>query len=255
MYENHSEEALAAIMACEETHFWFRSRAEYVSRQLRRFVQAGDSFADVGAGSGMIAACVRSWCSDVSVVEMQPTGLLRARDKGIDQLYQMNLDNCLFIEHFDSVGLFDVLEHFDDESRVLERAGRMLNPGGMLFITVPALTCLWNKRDVLEKHRRRYGLAELGGLLKDNGFEVIESRYFFFSITSLLYLRAFLYRVFRSPVQRGDHLENVHINKVLNSVLYWLMRLENAVAEWAKPPVGGSVLGIARKIDAEAIQS
>ena len=247
LFENHSEEALTAIMACEEHHFWFRSRAEFVSRQLRRFVQSDHSFADIGAGSGLIAGRVTSWCSDVSAVDMQPIGLQRARARGIAQLYQMNLDKCLFVKHFDAVGLFDVMEHFDDEARVLEHAGRMLKPGGLLFITVPALSCLWNKRDILEQHRRRYGLAQLTALLEDNRFEVIDSRYFFFAITPLLYLRALWYRLFPSPPQEGDHLDDVKINPVLNVVLYLLMRLENAAVARLKPPVGGSILAVARK--------
>ena len=59
------------------------------------------------------------------------------------------------------VGLFDVLEHIDDDDAVLAAARRMLRPGGRLVVTVPRHPFLWSHLDALVDHRRRYRASDL----------------------------------------------------------------------------------------------
>ena len=246
-FDQHSQEALAAIMDSETRHFWFVTRLEFVVSQLRRFVRRDAVFAEMGAGSAAIATVVASWCSDVSAVDIQTAGLLRAREKGIPKLYQMNLERSPFIEQFDAVGLFDVLEHFADESKVLSRLCTMLKPGGYLFVTVPAYSWLWNKRDELESHQRRYDRGQLGRALVRNGFKILESRYFFLSILPLLAMRSLRDRVFPSEVREGDHMRDVQLHRVVNTLLLFITRVENRLLRRFKLPVGGSLFVVARK--------
>ena len=67
---------------------------------------------------------------------------------------------------FDLVTSFDVLYHrwvTDDRAAVAELA-RVLRPGGLLFVRVPALRLLWGAHDeaVLSRHRYRRGVAGRG---------------------------------------------------------------------------------------------
>jgi SAM-dependent methyltransferase len=73
--------------------------------------------------------------------------------------------------------LLDVLEHVDD-TRALAEARRVLRPGGLLLITVPAMPWLWSYRDRAAGHRRRYTRSALRRLAEDCGFEVAELRYY-----------------------------------------------------------------------------
>jgi len=77
-----------------------------------------------------------------------------------------------FRQHFDAVGLFDVMEHLEEERPVLEAAHRVLRPGGILLVTVPANESLWSYFDVLACHKRRYGKAQLRERLVGAGFEI-----------------------------------------------------------------------------------
>lgn len=57
---------------------------------------------------------------------------------------------------FDLVTAFDVLEHTDDDARVLEELTRVTSPGGALAMTVPAYQWMWGRQDEISGHRRRY---------------------------------------------------------------------------------------------------
>ena len=67
---------------------------------------------------------------------------------------------------FDVVLALDVLEHLDDDVAGLSEAVRLLKPGGLLLITVPALRSLWGTQDQVSHHRRRYTKRTLTGLFE-----------------------------------------------------------------------------------------
>jgi SAM-dependent methyltransferase len=56
----------------------------------------------------------------------------------------------------DVVLALDVLEHVADDVAGLREAARIVKPGGLLLVTVPALPSLWGGQDVVSHHLRRY---------------------------------------------------------------------------------------------------
>src|SRR5690606_33025674 len=73
---------------------------------------------------------------------------------------------------FHLVGLFDVLEHTPDDLQVLRDLHSLLEPGGVLLLTVPAGKALWSYFDEISHHYRRYEIAELEERLRQTGFEL-----------------------------------------------------------------------------------
>lgn len=74
---------------------------------------------------------------------------------------------------FDAVVAGEVLEHVEDHERAVAELFRVLAPGGWVVATVPADPALWDASDDWAGHRRRYGEADLRGLLAGRGFEVV----------------------------------------------------------------------------------
>lgn len=70
------------------------------------------------------------------------------------------------VRSFDLVAALDVLEHVEDDAACSQALAEMVRPGGWLLVTVPAHQALWGSHDRRLHHRRRYGRAELMGLLE-----------------------------------------------------------------------------------------
>lgn len=55
----------------------------------------------------------------------------------------------------------------------------MLKPGGVFFLTVPALNIPWASHDDLNHHKRRYTKSTLTKSFLQTDFKVIKHEYFF----------------------------------------------------------------------------
>ena len=88
-------------------------------------------------------------------------------------LLQFDLTNCpLPSDSVDGVVMLNVLEHIDDDAAALRQVHRILRPGGLAIIEVPAGPELFDVYDQLLMHRRRYRMRELRQLLWSTGFGV-----------------------------------------------------------------------------------
>jgi SAM-dependent methyltransferase len=67
----------------------------------------------------------------------------------------------------------EVLEHIEDHERALDEITRVLVPNGWLLITVPTPPAPPDPNHVREGYRPE----ELGGMLRQRGFEVVETRF------------------------------------------------------------------------------
>jgi SAM-dependent methyltransferase len=73
----------------------------------------------------------------------------------------------------------EVLEHIEDHEQALDEICRVISPGGWLLITVPTPPAPPDPAHVREGYREE----ELGAMLAERGFEVVETRFcmhFFF---------------------------------------------------------------------------
>ena len=73
----------------------------------------------------------------------------------------------------DAVVTLNVLEHIDDDERALRQIHRILKPGGLAVIEVPAGPQLYDVYDKLLMHHRRYTLCGLSRLARTVGFELL----------------------------------------------------------------------------------
>jgi SAM-dependent methyltransferase len=76
---------------------------------------------------------------------------------------------------FDLVCAFDIIEHVEEDRRVLGELVRVLAAGGRLVLSVPLFMARWTSFDVMCGHVRRYEPAAVLAMLTDHGLEVIES--------------------------------------------------------------------------------
>jgi SAM-dependent methyltransferase len=167
-------DAYLNMAAVEARHWWFRGRRAVLAATIRRLnLRPGAKILELGSGSGGNFAMLSAF-GDVTAVEMNAAAraLARAKHGGADIRAGHLPDGLGLTARYDLVGLFDVLEHIDDDAATLVTLRRLLAPGGRAVITVPAYADLFGPHDVALHHKRRYEKAELQAKLRQAGLRV-----------------------------------------------------------------------------------
>jgi len=242
---DYSPDDLRILYNAEASHFWFLARKKYILSLFNKHVSKNMSIIEIGAGTGDVSRMLIDNGYDVSAGELYTEGLEFARSYGLKKLYCFDLRKPPFMDHFDAVGLFDVLEHIEDDTDALINIRKVLKPGGTLVMTVPAYKWLWHEGDVKAGHKRRYTRKGLNNILKKAGYRVHESKYFFSILLPLLFMRKLISIDTDNSTDTGE-IEPV--NPVINNILYRLLLIENSVFQKAPLPFGGSISIVAEKI-------
>ena len=77
----------------------------------------------------------------------------------------------------DTIIALDLLEHFQDDHVMIRKMRQFLNPGGVIFIKVPAQRRLYSEMDRASGHYRRYDPDDLNRLADTEALEIISVRY------------------------------------------------------------------------------
>ena len=109
-------------------------------------------------------------------VDAEPLACELSRSRCAAIIVQGSLGALPFDTHaFDAVVCSDVLYHLDDDTAALREIFRVLRPGGVVVINVPAHRWLWSYHDVTVHGRRRYARGELNKKLVEAGFSLAQS--------------------------------------------------------------------------------
>lgn len=246
-HEDYNSTGLDVLYAAEEKHFWFITRKQRIINIFKQYVQPHEEILEVGAGTGNVSRSLQKAGYTISVGEMHLNGLRYAKRYGIENCYQFDLFDPPFSEHFDVIGLFDVLEHLQEDVLAMKRIHSMLKPDGRVILTVPAHQWLWNRDDAVAAHKRRYTAKSLKIVMEKSGFKVLHARYFFVSILPLLFLRRIVNADNKSIVQKKEYDQKIKINRLTNFILLKISMLENWLEHWLPNLAGGSIILVARK--------
>ncbi len=247
-FEDHTEESIKALAENAGHHFWLLERKRIVVSAIKQYLGEGDRFLDMGVGACDIAHDLRVLGVQLLLADIQPQSLDIGAELGFEDLFQFDIHKPIFRDHVNGVGVFDVLEHLDDDKTAVASLLQMVLPGGYIFVTVPAFQGLWNNRDVMERHKRRYSRRQLEKLFRSQGADVLSCSYTFFSIFPLLVLRALQSRFRpRDAFRLEDYRSQFKINPHINRVLKMFTQLEERWFGQKGPPFGGSLLLIAQK--------
>lgn len=163
------------LVATEDRHFWFRARNRVLAAALRpveRALPDGYRVIEMGCGTGYVLRLFAEIFRRGLVVGLDShhEGLLFAHRRTSLPLVQADARALPFACSFHVVGLFDVLEHIPDDAAALAGVHAMLEPAGVLALTVPADPALWSYSDEVAHHCRRYTERDLRDRLREAGF-------------------------------------------------------------------------------------
>jgi len=231
----------------EEKHFWMSARRSYLARLFGEFVNLKDAILEIGAGTGYVAKyLINRGYQNYAIGDIQKRGLELSGECVCRHKYQFNLLRPVFAEHFDVVAMFDVLEHISDDNLAVKNINKMLNNGGRAIVTVPAHMWLWSKQDAIVYHRKRYEVKELKELFLRNGFKILKTNGFFFSLIPFMYLRTIINRD-DGVINKGDYKDRFRVNSIFNMVLEMVLHIEMVVFKSCFSRYGGSIVLVAEK--------
>lgn len=169
--------SFSGLAAAEESSFWFPPRNRLIAWALGKYSPEARSFLEVGCGTGIVLAGIAERHPRLTLtgVEASLDGLAHARGRlgSKAELMQAEAHHLPFREAFDVVGVFDVVEHIENDVGALAEIGRTLKPGGGLLAIVPQHRWLWSRVDDLAGHQRRYVRAGFARAIEEAGFQIV----------------------------------------------------------------------------------
>ena len=235
------------LVGVEDKSFWFRARNRLIVQIVSEITRQGDSFLEIGCGTGYVLRALAEQCGlRVTGSELFAEGLEHARRRLPNADYvELDAREMPYKESFDGVGAFDVLEHIDDDLRVLKGLCRAVRPGGFVLLTVPQHPSLWSAADTYAHHVRRYRRKELVDRVRRAGLEPVRVTSF---VTSLLPLMA----LSRWRQKRAEHVYDPIAEllppNVINQALEIILNIECALIKYGfNLPAGGSLIVVAQR--------
>jgi len=170
---SYPEDGNQACFQIEDRSFWFRHRNSCIMAAMHRF-QPRCAVLDVGGGNGYVARRMLDEGHDATLLEPGYGGALNARAKRHlpNVICSTLADSELPPASIAAIGLFDVLEHIQDDAAFVGELHRVLKPDGLLYVTVPAEPVLWSASDITAGHVRRYTAKALARVL-GAGFDAL----------------------------------------------------------------------------------
>jgi SAM-dependent methyltransferase len=158
-------------------HFIDKASRAYALTQIKNQVRTkAPVILEIGCSSGFMLKEIKQnnihgTTIGVDIVR-EPLEKLASQLPGVP-LLRFNLLHCPLPDQcVDAVVALNVLEHIERDDLALAQIYRILKPGGVLILEVPAGPELYDEYDNLLLHYRRYTLARLLRLLTGSGFQI-----------------------------------------------------------------------------------
>jgi SAM-dependent methyltransferase len=249
-------EALAMTATLERNNFWYRSRNEVLKKVFKRFLKDKKAdFLEIGCGNGT-TLCVLSEFKNLNLTgaDIYLSGIKFAKSiLPKVNFIQVSAEDLPFDNKFDAIGCFDVLEHIDNDEKVLLQLHKVLKKNSHLFITVPQYPWLWSDIDVTDRHKRRYSKSDLIKKVKKAGFNIEYINCFAFSIFPLMMIVRLVRKIRNRKVSyNAVSYPELQLPQVANIILRGIMWIDELLYSLnIKLPFGGSILLLATKTDKE----
>ncbi len=201
----------------------------------------GERIVEAGAGIGTVSDIVLRRAAPKELLLIEPAAnnipSLRRRfdDDPRVRIHHGYLEDVGDSVTADTVIAVNVMEHVERDDEFLSAAHLTLARDGALLLLVPAVPAIYGSLDKAFDHYRRYTRSGLEDLLLTAGFRIQTLHYVNFVGIAAWYVSGRIFH--RTTLGRGQ------VRFYDRWVIPWLRRIESRI----HPPVGQSLLAIARK--------
>lgn len=247
MSQTYSSSYYEVIRRVEDRHFWFLARRKLLGKFIGTYLTPakGESFLEIGCGTGVMLKLLDELGYETYGLDVNAKALKYAGQKSRAKLIQSSIFSYKTSRRFDAVGAFDVAEHLSEDREFFKICFKLLNPGGKLFLTVPAGNWLWDEIDDYSGHKRRYEPPDLINKIREAGFTIKFWNYWnvlplpFYLLDRLLITR----KAKRNIIAEYLKIPSPTVNKMMES----LLNLEGKLLFRMRYPVGASIVLCAQR--------
>lgn len=240
--------------AGDEDHYINVASREQAVGCLERWIEVSEPvILDVGCSSGYTLRLLRRRMPRATLLGAdfvrRPLEKLGAAIPDLP-LLQFDLTQCpLESDSVDAVVLLNVLEHIEDDSMAVRQVYRILRPGGIAVIEVPAGPRLYDIYDRKLMHFRRYRLRSLTHLIRRAGFEIAKASHLAFSLYPAFWLaKRRNRRLNQAPAETQQAAIDANMRLLgQNPLLHSLLAMERQLGRWISYPFGIRCIAVCRK--------
>lgn len=235
----------------ERLHWFYRTKRQ-IARYwlLKSYPLHRDSvLADCGAGTGLFAREMSDICRVIAIDSEEDALSLAEQNVGKENVRR---GSCIALPledlSVDCVTALDVLEHVEDDRLAIGEFARVLKPGGVAVVTVPAMQSLWSDWDEALHHYRRYYHPDLLKLFDRTQFKVMHWNYINVLAIPAVFAARKLRALSRSKAggTSSARLEDKILPRWLDSSLSIAFKAL-ACQHWIRFPAGVGLLVVAKR--------
>lgn len=236
----------------EDHHWWYLGMEQITCRMLDRYLPPNGSalkILDAGCGTGAVMKYLCHY-GQVTGFDFSAEALRFSRKRAHTRLTQASVLEIPFAsQRFDLIVSFDVIcETGVNDELALREFGRILKPGGLVMLRLPAYNWLHGKHDVATHVSHRYTRGDIKAKLERNGLTPLRLSYANMFLFPIAVAKRLSERIL-SPQQTGSDLtlDPGSLNGVFRSIL----SAEAPLVSGVGLPFGLTVVALAQK-DARA---
>lgn len=234
----------------EENNFWFQSRNQLILWAIEKYAPNFQTMLEIGCGTAYVLSGVAKKFPHATLtgseIFLAGLGFAAARLPAV-KFMQMDARELPFVNEFDVIGAFDVVEHIKEDEKVLSQIHAALKPDGVVLLTVPQHQWLWSAADDYACHERRYAAVDLHKKVSAAGFQLLRSTSFVTALLPAMMISRLLRR--KISIENFDATAELKIPPWLNHLFLQILSLERTlIQKGLNFPAGGSRLIVAKKI-------
>ena len=169
------------VFAAEDNHWWYTGMQAITKGLLHELYpdRADLQILDAGCGTGGAMVYLAQF-GEVAGCDYAAQALAYCQKRDLSRLNRATVEQLPFAAgSFDLITSFDVLYHqaVTNYQRALDEFYRLLKPGGLVFLRLPAYDWLRGHHDEVIETARRFTTQELRSALYRSRFKVVKLSY------------------------------------------------------------------------------